>query len=278
VASDAATQRRRLLSSIRGTAPQVVLKVIFSVHDIEASTAENLVANQVLTLGGKPEPEGQNLASFLGRNGFEGMDLSVALLKDPEVVGAVDKKEGCSKAVLDHLTALEKDQVAEKDLPKALNAFCHGSFDDKMHTLPSTIVTPSVQHHTCQRATGIVERRAIGKRFVSKAQMTKEYCFVMRDFFEWMLQQKNQGPPIHGEATSASDITAQDKDGRQSCCTPHQGGGCFDASIAQCVCDKVHEKRGSHSDNFCCGTEWDLSCVENVEFFGCGKCAAQDRQ
>ena len=51
----------------------MLLKVIFSVHDIEASTAENLVANQALTLNGKPEPEGTNLASFLARSGFEGL-------------------------------------------------------------------------------------------------------------------------------------------------------------------------------------------------------------
>ena len=278
VASDTATQRRRrLLSSIRGTAPQVTLKVIFSVHDIESSTAETLVADQALTLSGQPEPEGQNLASFLGRNGFEGLDLSVALLKDPEVVGAPEKKEGCSKAVLNHFKTLQQDQVAEKDLPKKLNAFCHESFEEKLHTLPAAIVTRSVQHRTCQRAKGIAERRSIGKRYAAKAQMTKEYCYLMRDFFEWMLEQKNRGPPIHGEATSASDIVALDKDGRRSCCTPHQGSGCFDEKISQCVCDKVHDGRGSHSDNFCCGTEWDLTCVENVQFFGCGKCASSDQ-
>jgi len=182
---------------------------------------------------------------------------------------------GCSRAVLNHLNELEKEKVPENELPKRLNTFCKASFDEKMHTLPGSIVTPSVQHRTCQKATGLVERRPIGKRFISRDQITKEYCYIMRDFFEWMLTQKNRGPPVHGEATSVSDINAQERDGRQSCCTPHQGGKCFDAEIAKCVCDKKHEGRaGEHSDDFCCNTEWDLSCVENVEYYGCGSCAA----
>ena len=156
-----------------------------------------------------------------------------------------------------------------------LNQFCTESFQEKMHTLPGSIVTPSVQHRTCERATGIVERRSVGKRYLSRDAITKEYCYIMRDFFEWMLTQKNRGPPIHGEATSVSDINAQDRDGRQSCCTPHQGGSCFDEKIAKCVCDKMHQGRGAHFDDFCCTTEWDLSCTENVEFFGCGSCAAE---
>jgi hypothetical protein len=179
--------------------------------------------------------------------------------------------------ILNHFKQLQKDNIKESELPKKLNSFCKASFEEKMHTLPGSIVTPSVQHHTCQRATGIVERRAVGKRYIAKDQMTKEYCYVMRDFFEWMLLQKNRGPPIHGEATSGSDITAQEKDGRTSCCTPHQGGSCFDTNIAQCVCDKEHKGRGGHFDKFCCGTEWDLSCVENVEFLGCGSCASQEK-
>ena len=54
---------------------------------------------------------------------------------------------------------------------------------------------------TCQRVTGIVERRAVGKRYAVVDQMTKEYCYSMRDFFEWMLLQKNRGPPLHGEVS-----------------------------------------------------------------------------
>jgi hypothetical protein len=141
-----------------------------------------------------------------------------------------------------------------------------------MHTLPGSIVTKPVQHRTCQRAVGIVQRRPIGRRFAAANEITKEYCYVMRDFFEWVLTQKNAGPPLHGEATSVTDINSMEKDGRTSCCAPHQGASCHDEKVAQCVCEKSHKGRGKHHDDFCCTVEWDLSCVENVEWFNCARC------
>ena len=153
-----------------------------------------------------------------------------------------------------------------------------------MHTLPGSIVTKSVQHRTCQRAVGIVQRRPVGRRFAAANQITKEYCYVMRDFFEWVLTQKNAGPPLHGEAASVTDINNMDKDGRTSCCAPHQGASCHDEKIAQCVCNKSHAGRGKHHDDFCCTVrtaskrEWRVqSCTLPAEHGGLDKREPSDR-
>ncbi len=52
--------------------------------------------------------------------------------------------------------------------------------------------------------------------------------------------------------------------GSGSCCEPHEGPGCENATIQACVCKK---------DSFCCEYTWDDVCVEEVTSFGCGDCA-----
>lgn len=47
------------------------------------------------------------------------------------------------------------------------------------------------------------------------------------------------------------------------CCTPAANPGCTDAGIESCVCMQ---------DPFCCDTEWDQVCVDQVDSFGCGDC------
>lgn len=48
-----------------------------------------------------------------------------------------------------------------------------------------------------------------------------------------------------------------------NCCSAHAGGGCTADPIEQCVCAE---------DPFCCNTEWDGTCVNEVESLGCGMC------
>ena len=47
------------------------------------------------------------------------------------------------------------------------------------------------------------------------------------------------------------------------CCTAHDGAGCADAAIEACVCA---------ADGFCCSTEWDAVCVDQVTSLACGDC------
>ncbi len=52
--------------------------------------------------------------------------------------------------------------------------------------------------------------------------------------------------------------------GSGACCTPEPTPGCGDdAFVEQCVC---------LFDSYCCDTEWDDTCVEEVDLFGCGSC------
>ena len=54
--------------------------------------------------------------------------------------------------------------------------------------------------------------------------------------------------------------------GSGDCCQPNGTPGCQDANIAGCVCGQ---------DGWCCSSEWDQQCVDEVTQFGCGVCDAQ---
>lgn len=47
------------------------------------------------------------------------------------------------------------------------------------------------------------------------------------------------------------------------CCTPAATPGCTEAGVESCVCMQ---------DPFCCDSEWDQVCVDQVDSFGCGDC------
>lgn len=49
----------------------------------------------------------------------------------------------------------------------------------------------------------------------------------------------------------------------ESCCEPHYGGGCETRAVEECVCAK---------DQYCCEVQWDETCVDEIEPFGCGPC------
>lgn len=47
------------------------------------------------------------------------------------------------------------------------------------------------------------------------------------------------------------------------CCNAQMGPGCVQDEIEECVCRR---------DVYCCQTQWDATCVDEVESFGCGQC------
>lgn len=51
--------------------------------------------------------------------------------------------------------------------------------------------------------------------------------------------------------------------GGTGCCEVHDGTGCDDQGVSDCVCA---------IDDFCCTISWDETCVQEVEAFGCGAC------
>jgi len=59
------------------------------------------------------------------------------------------------------------------------------------------------------------------------------------------------------------NISAGEGGEDSACCTPQYGGGCGDYEIESCVCAY---------DRFCCLSQWDEVCVEEVSSLGCGVC------
>jgi hypothetical protein len=53
---------------------------------------------------------------------------------------------------------------------------------------------------------------------------------------------------------------------KTACCMAGDGPGCSEPEIETCVCAQ---------DPFCCAQQWDASCVEKVELFGCGVCQVE---
>jgi hypothetical protein len=49
------------------------------------------------------------------------------------------------------------------------------------------------------------------------------------------------------------------------CCSAHDGAGCSDPTIADCVCG---------TDPYCCMIMWDQVCVDEIAEYGCGSCDA----
>jgi hypothetical protein len=49
------------------------------------------------------------------------------------------------------------------------------------------------------------------------------------------------------------------------CCAAHDGVGCSDAAISDCVCA---------NDPYCCLVQWDQVCVDAIAQYGCGSCDA----
>jgi len=49
-----------------------------------------------------------------------------------------------------------------------------------------------------------------------------------------------------------------------NCCDSSHGPGCSDPNIEACICSDIAPQ--------CCSTDWDDSCVQAVESFGCGSC------
>ncbi|MBW2458903.1 MAG: hypothetical protein JRI68_30670 [Deltaproteobacteria bacterium] len=49
------------------------------------------------------------------------------------------------------------------------------------------------------------------------------------------------------------------------CCDTHDTPGCGETTVQDCVCAQ---------DSYCCDTEWDGTCVAEVDQFGCGTCGA----
>ena len=50
----------------------------------------------------------------------------------------------------------------------------------------------------------------------------------------------------------------------EDCCSFGIGAGCSDVSVEACVCA---------ADPYCCSTEWDSICVDEVESLACGRCS-----
>ena len=66
-----------------------------------------------------------------------------------------------------------------------------------------------------------------------------------------------------GESCSSCPQDCGPCGGSGDCCAVQAGPGCGEAGIQACVCAQ---------DNYCCQTEWDQLCADEVVTFACGVC------
>ena len=245
--------------------------VRFTVSNIEASKAEK-VATDVSSFISDDSADG-----FAKACAAKGLKVSGAKLNREPAIEGGKPKAGCAKAVLKFLGDLKDKNTPETEVPARMRGFCKKSFNDRKNVLPASL-SPTVIARTCERAFGIFNRRPIGKRYEASVPESREYCYEMRQFFEYLIRKNGVTNMKHGLATSVSEINREAPgQGITACCVPHQSGGCFDKkpnkNIQECVCNGgVHSHHPSKKDKFCCDTEWDLTCAENVEWYGCAAC------
>lgn len=249
----------------------VTLDVRFTISNIEASKAEAVASD----VAGFIRDDSQD--GFAKSCAAQGLPVAgVTLNREPAIEGG-KPKAGCAKAVMKFLNDLKLAHVPEGEVPARVRGFCRKSFNDRKNVLPASL-SPTVIARTCERAYGIFERRPAGKRYEASVPESREYCYEMRQFFEYLIKKNGVTNMKHGLATSVSEIN-RDAPGQgiTACCVPHQSGGCFDKTpsknIQECVCNGgQHSHHPSKKDKFCCDTEWDLTCAENVEWYGCAAC------
>lgn len=241
--------------------------VRFTVSDIEFSRASGIQ---------------QDIVNFLedaGDDGFatamakEGITVTGAKLNREPVIEGGKPKAGCAKEVLKHLDEMKSSNTPETDIPARMRSFCLKSFNDRKNALPASL-SPTIITRTCERAFGIFNRRPVGTRQEAAATESREYCYEMRRFFEYLIKTTGVKDMKHGVATSVSEINrVKPGQGITACCVPHQAAGCYDEKVKQCVCNGgPHSHHPNKKDKFCCETEWDLTCAENVEWYGCAAC------
>merc|ERR1711912_211895 len=130
--------------------------------------------------------------------------------REPAIEGG-KPKAGCAKAVLKFLGDLKDKNTPETEVPARMRGFCKKSFNDRKNVLPASL-SPTVIARTCERAFGIFNRRPIGKRYEASVPESREYCYEMRQFFEYLIRKNGVTNMKHGLATSVSEINREQRD------------------------------------------------------------------
>lgn len=263
---DAKSSTKKALSFVEMGAANVI-DVRFTVSDIEFSRASGIKQDIVNFLTEEGEEGFANLMSKAG------IPVTGAKLNREPVIEGGKPKAGCAKEVLKHLDEMKSSNTPETDIPARMRSFCLKSFNDRKNALPASL-SPTIISRTCERAFGIFNRRPVGKRQEAAVTESREYCYEMRRFFEYLIKTTGVKDMKHGVATSVSEINrVKPGQGITACCVPHQAAGCYDEKVKQCVCNGgPHSHHPNKKDKFCCETEWDLTCAENVEWYGCAAC------
>jgi hypothetical protein len=90
--------------------------------------------------------------------------------------------------------------------------------------------------------------------------MQDDYCCTTEWNDECVQEVDSLGCGSCGSSTSGSSTSGGNPS--SDCCAPGPAG-CGDPAVQQCVCQQ---------DDYCCTTEWNDLCVQEVDQFGCGSC------
>jgi hypothetical protein len=172
----------------------------------------------------------------------------------------------CVAKVLEFTNKLTDTNVPTTEWPGQIKTFCEKIFSNAKTQVRIEADTVT---KTCARANGLMERHPAEKRSTETQAIANEFCFELRNFFEHLVRSQPAGEMAYGMASNMATA------GKDACCLPHAGPGCYDKkpdkNIQDCVCKGTGSKV-KKSDPHCCESEWDLVCTENVEWFGCAAC------
>jgi hypothetical protein len=253
--------RRRLLSALRAPGG---IDVVIVVDEISMAKSQTVAAS-LNTFFGDTTDTGA-AAVFAKKPTMK--ITSIAVIDKASVEGPNTPKDGCQAHHLAEFARLKTENIAEAKWPSEIQSFCQKSFEKKKHLLK---INKQIVERTCERARGEMVRVKEGERYKMATAEASGICYQMRHFFESMVRSAGGKNMTHGMATSVSDINrAAPGQGVSACCVPHMSAGCYDKAIQECVC--TGNGKFKKKDDFCCNTEWDLTCTENVEWFHCAAC------
>ena len=125
---------------------------------------------------------------------------------------------------------LKDKNTPETEVPARMRGFCKKSFNDRKNVLPA-----SLAHSYCpnlRKSFRHIQSPPNRQTIQASVPESREYCYEMRQFFEYLIRKNGVTNMKHGLATSVSEINREAPgQGITACCVPHQSGGCFDKSL-----------------------------------------------
>jgi hypothetical protein len=236
--------------------------------DITGATGGSTGTGAVRVAAGLPaSPSSTGATGATGSTGGTGTTGGTGSTGMTGATGVEGPKMDCSSALRAAEERFAEENVHGHELHKKIGEWCRGLFKRRKHFKVATYTVERI----CGQAESIFQSRPNATRYSKDYHRENEFCLHMKAALDKVLAipEKHAFEQADGPITKkdlvhlplARTVNVVGKE--HTCCGVHETPGCADEQIKQCVCK---------SDPMCCGQQWDMRCVDQVESFLCGQC------